>query len=279
MRQLVDKKFISNIRPSFNVWWKKKLAKHQKVSKHYETVSRFILIDWFLYKCNTGIWWFRHLFKTITVTVKTYASVNRKDNCKSHCFSWVQSCWPVQKNQPVIDGINKLKIWNKALSLATYKISCYWKAKRLDEIAGLKMGASQRALSLTAVSKRCTIGKPYGRAALYEKCPNTEFFLVCNLPYPVRIFPYSVRILAIRTRKISVVGHFSRSAVCTADFPVKNSQEMFRCLCWYNSKANFFRSCLPVCFGGFFRIINVSTDVFVLFTLHWIMAEYFLVLA
>ena len=39
--------------------------------------------------------------------------------------------------------------------------------------------------------------------ALHEKCPNTEFFLVC-------IFPYSDW---IRTRKNSVFGHISRCAV------------------------------------------------------------------
>ena len=37
VRQLACTMFISNNRPSFHLWWKKHLAKHQKVSKYYET--------------------------------------------------------------------------------------------------------------------------------------------------------------------------------------------------------------------------------------------------
>ena len=35
--------FISNNRPSFHLWWKEKLVKHQKVSKYYETDCRLII--------------------------------------------------------------------------------------------------------------------------------------------------------------------------------------------------------------------------------------------
>ena len=41
---------------------------------------------------------------------------------------------------------------------------------------------------------------------LLEKCPNTEFFLVCIFPYSDRYREYG----KIRTRKNSVFGHFSR---------------------------------------------------------------------
>ena len=37
MRQLVYAMFLSNNRPSFQLWWKENLLKHQKVSKYYET--------------------------------------------------------------------------------------------------------------------------------------------------------------------------------------------------------------------------------------------------
>ena len=49
--------------------------------------------------------------------------------------------------------------------------------------------------------------------SLREKCPNTEFFLVCIFPIEIlHISPYSVRMQRkIRARKSSVFGHFSRS--------------------------------------------------------------------
>ena len=37
MRQLVYNMFISNICPSFHLWWQKNLVKHRKVSKYYDT--------------------------------------------------------------------------------------------------------------------------------------------------------------------------------------------------------------------------------------------------
>ena len=40
VRQLVYTMFISNNRPSFHLWWKENLVKHQKVSKYYETDCR-----------------------------------------------------------------------------------------------------------------------------------------------------------------------------------------------------------------------------------------------
>ena len=37
-RQLVYTMSISNNHPSFHLWWKENLVKHQKVSKHYENI-------------------------------------------------------------------------------------------------------------------------------------------------------------------------------------------------------------------------------------------------
>ena len=42
MRQLVYTLFISNNHPSFHLWWKENLVKHQKVSKYYETDCRVL---------------------------------------------------------------------------------------------------------------------------------------------------------------------------------------------------------------------------------------------
>ena len=36
--------FISNNRPSFHLWWKENLVKHQKVSTYYETDSSFVIL-------------------------------------------------------------------------------------------------------------------------------------------------------------------------------------------------------------------------------------------
>ena len=40
MRQIVNTMFISNNCPLFHLWWKENFAKHQKVSKYYETDCR-----------------------------------------------------------------------------------------------------------------------------------------------------------------------------------------------------------------------------------------------
>ena len=62
----------------------------------------------------------------------------------------------------------------------------------------------------------------FPKFALCEKGPNAEFFLV-------RIFPLSVRIGKIRTRKYSVFGHFSRSVAyissVTLDDPLEGFHE------------------------------------------------------
>ena len=52
---------------------------------------------------------------------------------------------------------------------------------------------------------------------LHEKCPNTQFFLVCIFLYSDCTEIYSINLCIqseykkIRTRKNSVFGHFSRS--------------------------------------------------------------------
>lgn len=38
-----------------------------------------------------------------------------------HCFSVLQSFWPVQINQPLIDAIKKLSSRSKELSITTYE--------------------------------------------------------------------------------------------------------------------------------------------------------------
>ena len=40
-----------------------------------------------------------------------------------HCFSVLQSFWPVQINQPLIDAIKKLSSRSKELSITTYEFS------------------------------------------------------------------------------------------------------------------------------------------------------------
>ena len=50
VRQLVYTIFVSNTRPSFDLWWKKNLVKHWKVSKRYEKgfLLNFLLLFMFL---------------------------------------------------------------------------------------------------------------------------------------------------------------------------------------------------------------------------------------
>lgn len=40
-----------------------------------------------------------------------------------HCFSVLQSFWPVQINQPLIDAMKKLSSRSKELSITTYEFS------------------------------------------------------------------------------------------------------------------------------------------------------------
>ena len=66
----------------------------------------------------------------------------------------------------------------------------------------------------------------YLKTSLREKCPNTEFFWSVFPCIRTKYgdlqskSPYSVRILTrkIRTRKNSVFGHFSRSAILKVGF-------------------------------------------------------------
>ena len=59
----------------------------------------------------------------------------------------------------------------------------------------------------------------YANDTLYEKCPNTEFFLVCIFPHSgwIRRFTVNLRIQPeygkIRTRKNSISGQFSSSDI------------------------------------------------------------------
>ena len=52
MRKLVYTMFISNNRPSFDLWWKENLVKHRKVSRCYETDCRTTNFSKFCFTCE-----------------------------------------------------------------------------------------------------------------------------------------------------------------------------------------------------------------------------------
>ena len=56
MRQLVYTMFISNNHPSFHLWWKENLVKHQKLSKYYETDCRTGLFTYICIFSAKEIW-------------------------------------------------------------------------------------------------------------------------------------------------------------------------------------------------------------------------------
>lgn len=60
-----------------------------------------------------------------------------------HCFSVVQSFWPVQINQPLIDAIKKLSSRSKELSITTYEFSTLYTNIRDNKLKYLMKRADE----------------------------------------------------------------------------------------------------------------------------------------
>ena len=60
-----------------------------------------------------------------------------------HCFSVVQSFWPVQINQPLIDAIKKLSSRSKELPITTYEFSTLYTNIRDNKLKYLMKRADE----------------------------------------------------------------------------------------------------------------------------------------
>ena len=60
-----------------------------------------------------------------------------------HCFSVLQSFWPVQINQPLIDAIKKLSSRSKELSITTYEFSTLYTNIRDNKLKYLMKRADE----------------------------------------------------------------------------------------------------------------------------------------
>ena len=84
MRQLVYTMFLSNNRPSFPLWWKQNLVKHQQVSKYYvnDCLQNFVLLFISLlptkFVKNSHIWSKIYLIFLKNVLKQTWNSFNTK---------------------------------------------------------------------------------------------------------------------------------------------------------------------------------------------------------
>ena len=107
------------------------------------------------------------------------------------------------------DDIQTLQLW----------FSSYWYSKFVELQESQKLSFSvfpelKRLKRLTSLENRILVKKGL-KAALREKCPDTEFFLVCVFPHSDwirRDTSYSVRMRENIDQENSVFGHFLRSA-------------------------------------------------------------------
>lgn len=60
-----------------------------------------------------------------------------------HCFSVLQSFWPVQINQPLIDAIKKLSSRSKELPITTYEFSTLYTNIRDNKLKYLMKRADE----------------------------------------------------------------------------------------------------------------------------------------
>ena len=73
MRQLLYTMFISNNRPSFHLWWKKNLGKHQKVLKYYEN------------DCSLNLIWSLFLLDQFICVLASYLTFFRSSHSRVYC--------------------------------------------------------------------------------------------------------------------------------------------------------------------------------------------------